>query len=597
MTNNNTVRIGGGAGFLGDSSISVPQLIKGGNVDYIMFDYLAEVTMSFLARSMAKRPHMGYAPYFVNVIMAQNIRDIAKKGIKIVTNAGGINPHACRDAILKLAEQNSVQLKVAAVEGDDLMPRHDELAAQHITEMSTGDSWPKNMMSMNAYLGARPIAEALDMGADVVITGRVVDSALTLGPLMHEFSWQETDYDLLAAGSLAGHIIECGAQATGGLFTDWEEVPDWANIGYPVIECYPDGKFVVMKPENTGGIVTQATVGEQLLYEIGDPQAYLLPDVVCDFSQVNILQAGDNQVQVTGAIGQPPTATYKVYGAYQDGYRCIAISPVIGMNAVQKAERQSAALIERTQAIFQQRNLGNYRDTLIECMGAESAYGPHARSRDTREVACKLSLEHESADALEIFASEVYAPTTSMSPGTTGWFAGKPAVSPVVKLFSFLIPKKEVEFTVTLNENSRSMSQDPAEVFEPANIIRPQVSDATTKDVETQTVPLVKLAWGRSGDKGNSCNIGIMARKPEYLPYIRAALTESAVFEFMNHVFHGAKNPRVERFDLPGLNALNFLLHESLGGGQMASLRMDPLAKGMAQQLMEIPVKIPVDLV
>ena len=597
MENSKTIRIGGAAAFLGDSSISVPQLIRGGNVDYIILDYLAEVTMSFLARSMAKRPHMGYAPYFVNVIMANSIQDIAEKGIKIVTNAGGINPHACRDAVLKLAEQHGVNLKVAVVDGDDLMPRHDELAAQDIKEMTTGESWPSNMMSMNAYLGARPIADALDMGADIVITGRVVDSALTLGPLMHEFNWQETDYDLLAAGSLAGHIIECGAQATGGLHTDWEDVPDWANIGYPVIECYPDGRFVVMKPENTGGIVTPATVGEQLLYEIGDPQAYFLPDVVCDFSQVNIKQIAENQVEVTGVIGQPPTATYKVYGAYQDGYRCIAVSPVIGMNAVQKAERQAAAMIKRTETIFAERNMGAYRDTLVECMGAESAYGPHSRSRDTREVACKISLEHENPEALQIFSNEVYAPTTSMSPGTTGWFAGKPSVDPVVKLFSFLIPKNEVAYTATLDDSSQTSSQDPTVVFDPSSIARPQVEDATLNGEEAKTVPLIQLAWGRSGDKGNTCNIGIMARKPEYLPYIRAALTESAVFTFMNHIFHGAKNPRVERFDLPGLNALNFLLHESLGGGQMASLRMDPLAKGMAQQLLEFPVEIPVDLV
>ncbi len=598
MADKQKVRIGGAAAFLGDSSISVPQLINGGQVDYIILDYLAEVTMSLLARSKAKRPQMGYAPFFVDVIMAQNIRDIKDKGIKIVTNAGGINPHACRDAILKLAAVSDVgmDLKVAVVEGDDLMPRQDELSSRGITEMNTGNPWPGEMMSMNAYLGARPIAEALDMGADVVITGRVVDSALTLGPLMYEFQWQETEYDLLASGSLAGHIIECGAQASGGLFTDWQEVPDWANIGYPVVECYPDGRFIVSKPEGTGGIVIPATVGEQLLYEIGDPQAYLLPDVVCDFSQVNITEVGENQVEVIGVIGQPPPECYKVYGAYHDGYRCMAISPVIGMNAVQKAERMAAALIKRTRALFQQQNLGDYRDTLVECLGAESAYGPHSQARNTREVVCKISLEHERAEALKIFASEAYAPTTSMSPGTTGWFAGKPAVSPVIKLFSFLIPKKEVPFTITLDEDSRCFTQSPIEVFNSMSIVRPQIEPLDTSPATMKTVPLVQLAWGRSGDKGNSCNIGIMARKPEFLPYIRQALTETAVFEYMKHIFHGAENPEVLRFDLPGINALNFLLHESLGGGQMASLRLDPLAKGMAQQLLEFPTPIPASL-
>jgi hypothetical protein len=462
--------------------------------------------------------------------------------------------------------------------------------------MNTGEPWPDGLMNMNAYLGAGPIKEALEMGADIVITGRVVDSALTLGPLMFEFGWGETDYQLLAAGSLAGHIIECGAQASGGLYTDWQEVPDWANIGYPVIECYENGRFVVTKPVDTGGLVTPATVSEQLLYEIGDPQAYLLPDVVCDFSQVRMKQTGENQVEVSGVISRPPTSSYKVYGAYHDGYRCIAVLPVIGMQAVQKAERQAKALIKRTETLFQQQGYGKYRATLIECLGAESAYGPHARTRDTRETACKISLEHDCQEPLEIFASEVYAPTTSMAPGTTGWFAGKPAVSPVIKLFSFLIPKSEVPFQVIMEGQQRSFTQSPENTFDPDSIVRPLVEDAGHTADDLVTVPLVRLAWGRSGDKGNSCNIGIIARKQEYLPVIRKALTPSAVHQFMNHVFDGAKNPRVERFDLPGIHALNFLLHESLGGGQSASLRLDPLAKGMAQQLLEFPIPIQASL-
>lgn len=596
MQKKKTIRIGGASAFVGDSSIAVPQIIKGGSVDYIIMDYLAEVTMSYLARSKAKRPHMGYAPYFVDTTIKQNIRDLAEHGIKMVTNAGGVNPQACRDAVLKIAEQQGVKVNIAVVEGDDLIPRHAELASRNITEMNTGEPWPDNMMNMNTYLGARPIKEALDMGADIVITGRVVDSALTLGPLMYEFGWGETDYDLLAAGSLAGHIIECGAQASGGLHTDWEKVPDWANIGYPVIECYENGRFIVSKPVDTGGLVIPATVAEQLLYEIGDPQAYLLPDVVCDFSQVKMRQIGENQVEVSGVIGRPPTSTYKVYGAFRDGYRCIAVLPVIGMQAVQKAERQAKALIERTERLFQQKGYGNYRDTLIECLGAESAYGPNARTRDTRETACKISLEHDRMEPLEIFANEVFAPTTSMAPGTTGWFTGKPVVSPVIKLFSFLIPKEEVPFLIMMDEQQRSFTQSPTDIFDPASVVRPQVEYTGDITGDMITVPLIQLAWGRSGDKGNSCNIGIIARKPVYLPFIRKALTAEAVHQFMNHVFDGAKNPRVERFDLPGLYALNFLLQESLGGGQAASLRLDPLAKGMAQQLLEFSIPIPASL-
>jgi hypothetical protein len=497
------------------------------------------------------------------------------------------------DKVLEISKKAGIELKVAIIQGDDLMPRLDELKKRKITEMYTGKPWPDGLMSINAYLGAKPIAEALAIGADIVITGRVVDSALTLGPLMHEFGWSEEDYDLLAQGSLAGHIIECGAQATGGLHTDWERVPDWTNIGYPVVECYSDGSFIVTKPPETGGLVNPATVGEQLLYEIGDPQAYFLPDVVCDFSQVNIEQTDIDTVRITGAIGRPPTDTYKVYAAYHDGYRCIAVLPVIGFDAARKAERQSKAVIERTQSILRQQNLGDYRGTLIEPMGAESSYGPHSKSRNTREVACKISVEHDKREALEIFNREVYAPTTSMAPGSTGWFGGRPTVAPVIKLFSFLISKKEVPVTVAVDKEVKSVNIRIEGGFNPNEIIRPEVLETMPMDGDMDTVPLIKLAWGRSGDKGDSCNIGIIARKVKYLPYIRSALTEAAVQYYMAHVFEGAVNPKVERFELPGINALNFLLHESLGGGQMASLRMDPLAKGMAQQLLDFPVQIP----
>ncbi|MBW1983093.1 MAG: DUF1446 domain-containing protein [Deltaproteobacteria bacterium] len=592
MKSGKTVRIGGACGFLGDTSISTPQLISGGNVDYIVYDYLAEVTMSLLARVKAKRPDMGYAHYFTDVIITENIREIAKQGIRIVSNAGGVNPGACRDKVLEIAKKAGIELKVAVIQGDDLMPRLEELKQKNITEMYTGEHWPDGMMSINAYLGARPIADALAAGADIVITGRVVDSALTLGPLMNEFGWPDEEYDLLAQGSLAGHIIECGAQATGGLHTDWELVPDWTNIGYPVVECYSDGSFLVTKPPETGGLVNPATVGEQLLYEIGDPQAYFLPDVVCDFSQVNIEQTDIDTVRVTGAIGRPPTDTYKVYAAYHDGYRCIAVLPVIGFDAARKAERQSKAVIERMQSIFRQKNLGDYRDTLIESMGAESSYGPHSKSRETREVACKISVEHDKREALEIFAREVYAPTTSMSPGSTGWFTGRPAVAPVIKLFSFLISKKELPVAVIVGKEAKPVDVRIEGGFNPDKIVRPDVPEAIRVDGDMDTVPLIHLAWGRSGDKGNSCNIGIIARKAKYLPYIRSALTEAAVQYYMAHVFEGAVNPKVERFELPGINALNFLLHESLGGGQMASLRMDPLAKGMAQQLLDFPIPI-----
>ena len=597
MTTDKVVRIGGASAFLGDTSMSAPQLIKGGNLDYLVFDYLAEITMMFLARAKYKRADLGYARYFVDAVMPENVRDIADGGIKVVTNAGGVNPRACREAVLNVAGRAGADLKVAIVEGDDLTPRLEELKARGITEMYSGASWPEQMISANAYLGARPIAEALAMGADVVLTGRVPDSALTLGPLMHEFGWTDEDFDLLACGSLAGHIIECGAQATGGLFTDWELVPDWANIGYPVIECGPDGSFVVTKPPGTGGLVTPATVGEQMLYEIGDPQAYILPDVVCDFSQVRMEQADQDKVRVSGARGRPPTESYKVCAGFHHGYRCVAMLPVIGFDAVRKAERQARAVLERIRGMLDRQGLGDYRAVLIEPLGAEASYGAHSRARRTREVALKIAVEHDRREAVEVFAREVYAPVTSMSPGSTGWLGGRPEVTPVVRLFSFLIPKDELQATVSLGGETQAVKVRTAGEFDPATITRPPISPAPPQTDETVTVPLIRLAWGRSGDKGDDCNIGLMARKPDYLPYIRAALTAEAVKDFMAHVFEGSENPRVESFELPGLNALNLLLHESLGGGGASSLRLDPLAKGMAQQLLEFPIPVPASLV
>jgi len=593
MTSDKIIRIGGASAFLGDSSTSTPQLIAGGNVDYIVYDYLAEVTMMILTKARAKRPDAGYARDFVGVVMRENIKEIAARGIKVVSNAGGVNPKACRDALFALAHEVGVDIKIAVIEGDDLMPRAEELKKRGITEMYDGSPWPGSMLSMNAYLGAFPIAEALAMGADIVLTSRIVDSALTLGPLLHEFGWADDDYDRLAQGSLAGHINECGAQATGGLHTDWELVPDWSNIGYPVLECQADGAFVVTKPAGTGGLVAPAAVAEQMLYEVGDPQVYLLPDVTCDFSQVKIEPLSPNRVKVSGAVGRPPTDTYKVCAGFQDGYRSIAILPVIGIDAARKAERQAGALLDRTRAMMQKRDFEDYRSTWIESIGAEASYGENSRARSTREVACRIAVEHEKKEALAIFAREAYAPVTSMSPGSTAWHEGRPSVSPVVRLFSFLIPKKEISIDVILSGETRQVTVRADGGFDPSEIVRPEVADSDPISGDTVSVPLIRLAWGRSGDKGDSFNIGIIARQPGYLPFIREALTTDAVSRYFSHVFRDPGSSLVERFELPGIHAINFLLHESLGGGGMASMRLDTLAKGMAQQLLDYPVTVP----
>ena len=272
-----TVRIGCHSGFWGDTETAAVQLVRHGKVDYLVSDYLAEVTMSIMAAQKLRNPQAGYATDFVSAVMGPLAREIAEKKIKVVTNAGGVNPQACRDAVLKACEAAGVKLKVAVVLGDDILPRADEFRASGIREMDTGAELPQKIASMNAYFGGFPIARALDEGADVVITGRCVDSAVTLGALIHAFGWSMDDHDALAAGTLCGHIIECGAQCNGGNFTDWRLVPDYDNIGFPIAEVSGDGSFVLSKPEGTGGLITTATVAEQMLYKIGDPRAYIVP--------------------------------------------------------------------------------------------------------------------------------------------------------------------------------------------------------------------------------------------------------------------------------------------------------------------------------
>ncbi len=586
------VRIGGASGFWGDSSVAAAQLVRRAEVDYLVFDYLAELTMSILAAARARDADLGYATDFVDVAMKSVIGEVAARGIKVVSNAGGVNPRACARALAKLAQEAGVDLRIAVVEGDDVMALVPRLRAQGVREMTSGAPLPDRIASANAYLGAIPIARALAAGADVVITGRCVDSAVVLGPLMHEFGWRADDYDRLAAGSLAGHLIECGCQATGGLYTDWEEVPRWEDIGYPILECEADGSFTLTKPEGTGGLVSPAVVAEQMLYEIGDPAAYVLPDVVCDFTQVALERAGEQRVRVGGARGAPPTDRYKVCATYAEGYRSVATLTVIGIDAAQKARRTGEAVIARTRGIFRQLGLPDYAATRIEVLGAEDVYGPQARTRATREAVMRLAVHHSSRQALEIFAREIAPAGTSWSPGTTG-MGGRPAVSPLVKLFSFTLPKSEVGVRLSIDVRDEAVAIPPGGA--PLRSSAPQAGGAAESALPAQalvTLPLVKLAHGRSGDKGDSANIGIIARKPEYLPLLRAQLTPEAVKACFAHLVQG----EVLRYEVPGIHALNFVLHGALDGGGMASLRNDPLGKGLAQMLLDLPIRVPGDL-
>ena len=588
-----TIRIGCASGFWGDSFTAAPQLVRQGNIQYLVFDYLAEITMSILARARDKDPNLGYAHDFVTVTMAQIAREVAEKKIKVIANAGGVNPRGCARALEAMLAKQGVNLKVAYVEGDDVLPALEQWKSQGVKEMFTGAPLPEKPVSMNVYLGGFPVAAALAQGADVVITGRCVDSAVTLGACIHEFGWTAKDYDKLAGGSLAGHIVECGAQACGGIFTDWDQVPEWENIGYAIAEISEDGSFIATKPEGTGGLVSVGTVGEQMLYEIGDPQAYMLPDVVCDFSEVRLEQQARDRVRVSHAKGYAPTATYKCSTTWEDGYRIGNLVAIGGIDAAAKARRTGEAVLKRMETILRQRNWGPFTETSLEVLGAEDSYGAQARKAGGREAILKLAAKHARKEPLEAMMRELTSSGTSFAPGTSGYAGLRPKVTPVVRHFSCLIPKSDVKVSVHIGEQVLDAPQDTAGGFSPSMIHRPLV----TSDVgPTQaTVPLIRLAFARSGDKGNNANIGVMARKASYAPFIRAALSEAAVAAWFSHLFVGGKG-KVERFDLPGTHALNFLLHDALGGGGVASLRNDPQGKALAQQLLDFPVPVTAEI-
>lgn len=584
------VKIGGASGFWGDTAIAVPQLLGAAALDYLVFDYLAEVTMSILAAQRAKDPDSGYATDFVQIMMKEALPTLKQRGIRVVANAGGVNPLACRDALLALARELGIALKVGVVLGDDLRTRADEFSAAGVTEMFSGATFPKRVASVNAYLGAFPIARALDAGCDVVITGRCVDSAVTLGVLIHEFGWTEQQLDQLAQGTLAGHLIECGAQGTGGLFTDWDQVPDWENIGFPIIEAFADGRFVITKTAGTGGLVTPASVAEQMLYEIGDPRAYVVPDVVCDFTEVQMQQVGDARVEVSGAIGRMPTDSVKVSATYADGYRNTGFLTIGGEQAAAKARRTGEALLARMAAMLAVRGLPPFSETRIEVLGAEDMYGAHARP-DAREVVLKLAAKSASKDSLELFAREFAPAATSMAPGTLGLVGGRPVPTPVVRLFSFLWPKRKLAVEIDVLGERSGVPLAPGEPLDLEALPPARRHPAATiaQAANARMLPLIALAHGRSGDKGDKANIGIVARRPEHLAWLSAWLTPERVAA---HFAHRAPS-KVERFDLPGVGAINFVLHDVLGGGGMASLHTDNLAKAYAQVLLAMQIPAP----
>lgn len=586
------VRIGGASGALNDSAIAVPGLLKVEGLNYLAFDYLGEGAMGIFRRMKQADPRSGFLPDFVDIHIGPYLKELKARGIRVTANAGGMNPEGLAELIRQRGREQGLELRVATVTGDDVEHLVPELRAEGLRDMYSGAALPEGDIGMHAYIGAFGIARALDAGADVVITGRVVDSALILGPLIHEFGWGPDDLDLLAAGTVAGHLLECGAQATGGTFTDWQDVEGWANIGFPVGECHADGSVVMTKPAGTGGLVSVGTIAEQLLYEVGDPRAYIVPDVVCDFTGITLEQVGPDRVLVRGARGYPPPQTLKLCGTYDDGWRSVALIPVSGIDAVSKARRTAEALLERVSAMLEERGWGPWRQTHVEVIGTETAWGPRAKALDPREVLLKIVVDHANPAACMLFGREQTTAIMNMAVGTSiAPIIAAPRAFPLTGMFFGLIDRARVTQAVTFDGAALDFA-DPVAPGDPA--VLPQIEGhVPVAEGDFVEVPLIRLAWARSGDKGRLFNVAVIARRAEYLPWIRASLTVDSVTNWYRHLFDDPANARMEAFEVPGVHGINFLAHDAQGGGINLSPRFDAAAKSMAQHLLEMPVQLP----
>lgn len=448
------VRVACGQGFWGDLLTAPIDQVRKGPIDYLMLDYLAEVTMSIMQKQKARNPEAGYARDFVD-LMREILPDCVEKNIKVISNAGGVNVRGCAEAIKKVAQEKGIHLKIGIITGDDILERLDEFidAGVDIRNMETDEplsSIRDRIQSANVYLGAKPIVEALQKGAQVVVGGRLTDTGLTLAPLIYEFNWSYDDWDKLAAGTVAGHIIECGAQCSGGNCQyEWKTIPDLANIGFPIVEASPNGEFVVTKHENTGGRINVPSIKEQLLYEMGDPTSYITPDVIADFTTINLLQESENRVRVFGIKGRPSTEFYKVSIAYSSGWKAVGTLVYAYPEAFEKAKAANEILRARLQ------KLGLKFDVILtEYVGVNATHGHLAGqpSPDIPEVQLRIGVRGEDKASIERFTKEIAPLILTGPPVVTGFAGGRPKVEEVVAYFPALIPKNLIETKVELIE-------------------------------------------------------------------------------------------------------------------------------------------------
>jgi len=594
-----TISIGNAGGYWGDDPNALERQVFGGRLDYISMDFLAEITMSILQKQRSSEPEAGYARDFLPMLK-KVLPKLMADGTTIITNAGGVNPQACALAISKLAAELGLNPRIATVHGDDILPDLDRLQKSGIAfdNMEDGSKFApvaSRIQAANIYFGAAPVVEALKWKPNIIVTGRVTDTGITLAPMIYEFGWKLSDWTRLAHGIVAGHIIECGSQSTGGNFTDWEKVESFDEIGYPIVEVSEDGSFVVTKHKGSGGLVSIDTVREQLFYEMGSPTAYLTPDVVADFSSIKLEQAGKDRVRVFGIRGSEPTPLYKVSMAYEDGFKATGSVMICGPNARKKAEAFAR--------IFWKRCPGPFEETLTEYVGFDSCHRSLVHKTDGNEILLRLGARAKEEKDLKLFGKMIPSLILSGPPGVAV-IGGVPKAQKVMSYWPALMPKTAVQPKIALFEkgvlsSEKSVGDTPVGNFK-ANELDAQIATKPSQSVEQalseHNAPgarsLFEIALARSGDKGDTANIGVLARSEEAYAFLDTFLTAQKVKDWFQELCVG----KVTRYSLPGMTGFNFLLEESLGGGGTRTLRIDAQGKTFAQALLAQKISIPANL-
>lgn len=590
------LRIGNAGGYWGDDPEALYRQVHGGRLDYISMDFLAEITMSIMQKQRKRDPDAGYARDFLPMLESVFPKLIQDK-TRIITSAGGVNPEACADAIETLASRLGLKVKIAVVYGDNIVDRMGQLVAKGCTfeNMETGEPFSHveaRIEAANVYFGAAPVVEALKWDPDIIITGRVTDTGITVAPMIHEFGWSMTDWDKLSSGIVAGHILECGSQSTGGNFTDWHLVKNYAKIGYPIVEVSPDASFVVTKHPGTGGLVSVDTVREQLFYEMGAPGAYLTPDVVADFGTIKLKAAGPDRVHVSGVKGYEPTDRYKVSMAYADGFKCQGEIAISGPDARRKAEAFAK--------IFWDRCGTDFAATETELVGYNAFHRSLTHQDDGNEIILRLGVRDTDKAKLRHFSKLIPALILGGPPGVC-ILGGVPKPQEIISYWPALMPKLAIEpmvaryrggyaeaHHVTTTETGH-FAGTPGQ-SETATAAKRPIA-AALKDGENGT-PLSAIALARSGDKGDTSNIGVMARSPKAYAFLCQYLTAERVKDWFQELCHGP----VTRHRVDTMGGLNFLLENALGGGGTMTLRADAQGKMFGQAIMRQKVDIPADV-